>query len=85
MTGDQLASPPQARRRDQDRRRVVDIGQYTLTLHAAFNGASLSIARIESMKIAGPLLFAKSSRGETHVVRLDNIFAGTSSLERDGA
>lgn len=77
MTGDQLA----ALLKLADATKIDDgwsnVGQYTLTLHAAFNGASLSIARIESLKITGPLLFAKSSRGETHVVRLDDVFAGT--------
>jgi hypothetical protein len=59
------------------------LGQNTMTLHTAFNGASLSIARIQSLKVAGSLLLAKSARGETHVVILDNIFGGTIEPSRE--
>lgn len=59
------------------------LGQYTLTLHTAFNGAALALTRIEELKQAGPLLYAKSSRGETHVVRLDDVFAGTIEASRE--
>ena len=59
------------------------LGQNTLTLHTAFNGASLALSRIEEIKQQGPLLFAKGSRGETHVVRLDDVFAGTIEASRE--
>ncbi len=59
------------------------LGQYTLTLHTAFNGASLSLSRIEELKVAGPLIYAKGSRGETHLVRLEDIFAGTIEASRE--
>lgn len=61
----------------------TSLGQYTLTLHAAFNGAQLSIGKIEAVKVAGPLVHAKTARGETHVIRLDDIFAGTVEASRE--
>lgn len=59
------------------------LGQNTLTLHAAFNGAQLSIAKIESVKLAAPLVHAKTARGETHIVRIEDIFAGTVETLRE--
>ena len=53
----------------------LELGQHLLTLHTAYNGASLGLARIESVKLAGPLVFARSARGETHAI--DARFART--------
>lgn len=61
----------------------TSLGQYTLTLHAAFNGAQLSIAKIDALKVTGPLVHAKSARGETHVIRLEDVFAGTVEASRE--
>jgi hypothetical protein len=62
---------------------LVDHRANTLTLHTAFNGASLSLSWIEGVKLSG-LVDAKGSRGETHVVRLDDIFAGTIEAPSEG-
>ena len=61
----------------------LKLGQNTLTLHTAFNGAPLSLSRIEEVKQAGPLVYARGSRGETHVVCLDDVFAGTIEASRE--
>jgi hypothetical protein len=61
----------------------LNLDAYSLTLHTAFNGASLSLARVEGVKIAGPLVYARTSRGETHVVRLDDLFAGSIEASRE--
>jgi hypothetical protein len=83
MTGDQLG----ALLKLADATKVDDgwtgLGQYTLTLHTAFNGASLSVTRIDSVKTAGSLLLAKGARGEIHVMLLENIFGGTIEPSRE--
>jgi hypothetical protein len=61
----------------------LNLGAYTLTLHTAFNGAALSFARIEGLKLAGPLVYARTARGETHVARIDDIFAGSVEASRE--
>jgi hypothetical protein len=83
MTGDQLAALLKLADASKTDEGWVSLGQYTLTIHTAFNGASLSIAKIESLKVAAPLVYAKSVRGETHVVRLEDIFAGTIEASRE--
>jgi hypothetical protein len=59
------------------------LGESTLTLYAAFNGASLSFSKIESVKQAGPLIYARTTRGETHVVCTEDVFAGTVEASRE--
>jgi hypothetical protein len=83
MTGDQLGTLLKL----ADATKVDDgwssLGQHTLTLHTAFNGAALSLSRIDSIKMVGALVLAKSSRGEMHVVMLDNICGGTIEPSRE--
>jgi hypothetical protein len=87
MTSDHLASLLKALLEVADASKVeggwTSLGQFTLTLHAASNGAQLSIAKIDAVKFAGPLVYAKSVRGETHVIRLEDIFAGTVEASRE--
>jgi hypothetical protein len=83
MTGDQLAAVLKLADASKTEEGWTSLGQYTLTIHTAFNGASLSIAKIESVKVAPPLVYAKSTRGETHIVRLDDIFASTIDPSRE--
>ena len=87
MTSDQLASLLKALLEVAEAQKAeggwTSLGQYTLTLHAAFNGAQLSIAKIDAVKVVGALVYAKSARGETHVIRLEDIFAGTVEASRE--
>jgi hypothetical protein len=83
MTGDQLAALLKLADASKTDEGWANLGQYTLTIHTAFNGASLTLAKIESVKVAPPLVYAKSARGETHVVRIDDIFAGTIEPSRE--
>ena len=83
MTGDQLAALFKLAEATKGDDGWSNLGKHMLTLHTAFNGASLSIARIESVKLSGALLLAKSQRGETHVVILENIFGGTIEPSRE--
>ena len=83
MTGDQLVALLELAEATKADDGWSKLGQNTLTLHTAFNGASLSLARIESLKVAGTLLLAKSTRGETLVVVLGNICGGTIEPSRE--
>jgi hypothetical protein len=83
MTGDQLAALLKLAEASKAEDGWQNLGNYTLTLHTAFNGASLSFGKLESLKVAAPLLYAKGARGETHVVRLDDVFAGSIEASRE--
>jgi hypothetical protein len=83
MTGDQLGALLKLAESAKIDDGWSNLGQFTLTLHTAFNGASLSLTRIESVKTAGTLLLAKTARGEIHVVQLDNVFGGTIEPSRE--
>lgn len=54
----------------------------TVTLHVARAGALLNIARIERLRQQGDLLLAQNSRGETFVIVLADVFAGTVDAEK---
>jgi hypothetical protein len=77
MTSDQIAALLELAEPKKADGGWLELGQHHLTLHTAYNGASFSLARIEGVKLAGPLVFARSARGETHVVRLEDVFAGS--------
>jgi len=47
-----------------------------LTLHAAFNGASLNISRVAGLKRDGDLVHARTVKGEVFIVALADVFAG---------
>ena len=83
MTADQLTNLLKLADAGKTEDGWASLGKYTLTLHTAFNGAALSLAKIEAVKVAAPLVYAKSTRGETHVVRLEDIFAGTVEASRE--
>jgi hypothetical protein len=83
MTTDQLAKLLELAEARKGEEGWSSLGQYTLTLHTAYNGASISFSRIEEVKVSSPLLFCKSTRGETHIVRVEDIFAGTIEASRE--
>ena len=47
-----------------------------ITLHAAFNGASLSVAKIEALRVEGGLVQARTVKGDVYVLALSDLFAG---------
>lgn len=53
------------------------LGQRSLVLHVAYNGSALSFSRIESLRSDDGMIFAKTARGEVHVLLLADVFAGT--------
>ncbi len=47
-----------------------------LTLHVAHDGAAMTVARIEAIRVApGGLLVATNDKGERYFVALDDVFA----------
>jgi len=46
------------------------------TLYVAFNGAAMSVGRVEALRIDGKLVHARTSRGELYVVSLNDVYAG---------
>jgi hypothetical protein len=57
----------------------------SITLHLAHDGASLAISRINSVRVSGTLVHAKSTQGETYVVSLDDLYVGSVEGPRDVA
>jgi hypothetical protein len=47
-----------------------------LTLHAAHNGVGLTIGRGVAVRSEGSLIFLRTSKGETFVLDLSDVFAG---------
>jgi hypothetical protein len=48
----------------------------SLTLYAAYGGASLSVSRVEAVWRDGPLLHARTIKGEVYVLSLSDVYAG---------
>ncbi len=55
----------------------------TITLYVSRDGASLTVARLTSIKPEGDLVFAKNVRGETFVLALADLFAGSVEGQKD--
>lgn len=49
-------------------------GERTITFHAASGGVGLNITQVRRVKTDDQLLFAESSRGETFVLALEDVF-----------
>jgi hypothetical protein len=47
-----------------------------ITLYAAANGANLTVARVEALRLDGGIVHARNTRGETYVLALVDVFAG---------
>jgi hypothetical protein len=47
-----------------------------LTLHVAFNGASLTVSRVEAVRSEAGLVKARTGKGDVYVLALADIFAG---------
>jgi hypothetical protein len=48
-----------------------------LTFYTAFNGASLTVSRVDAVRSEGGLVRARTAKGETFVLALADIFAGS--------
>ena len=47
-----------------------------LTLHAAFNGVGRAVNRVVAVRVEGPLLHARTAKGDLYIVALSDVFAG---------
>jgi hypothetical protein len=74
ILGEANASAP-AKGKDADEERTLGDGR-KLTLHLAHDGAAMSVARIEAVRIApGGVLVARNDKGERFFVALDDVYA----------
>ncbi len=46
-----------------------------MTLYVAHNGVQLTVAKVEALKNSGSIVRARSSKGETFLLSLEDIFA----------
>ena len=47
----------------------------TLTLYAAHDGVSLTVSRVEALKLEGELVYARTARRETYMLGRGDLFA----------
>lgn len=50
----------------------------SLTLYAAFEGASLTVSRVEAVRLDQKLVHARTKKGEVFVLALADLYAGCS-------
>jgi hypothetical protein len=46
-----------------------------MTLYAGNAGVPLTVAKVEALKVSQRIAWARSSKGETYVINLDDLFA----------
>lgn len=56
-----------------------------MTLYASFAGSSLTVARIEALRVDGQHVKARTVRGEVYVLALADLFAGQIEPQLQGA
>lgn len=56
-----------------------------MTLHAAHNGVGLTITKVEAVRVAQRVAWARSSKGDTFVVSLDDLFAAAIDRANESA
>lgn len=56
-----------------------------MTLYAGHDGVQLTVAKVEAVKASGRVLWARSNKGETYVVSLDDLFAAALDRGNDTA
>jgi hypothetical protein len=49
----------------------------TITLHTARQGVGLNISKVRKLRTEGALLYAQNAHGDTFVVALESVFAGS--------
>ncbi len=56
-----------------------------LTLYVSSSSASLTVNRIEAVRLDGNLIKARTARGETYILALEDVFAAGIDPEPQGA
>lgn len=85
MTEDHLTAiikAAQAKKNDQGWW-VTQEGRH-VTLYVSSSGTSLTVSRVEELRLDGALVKAKSVRGEEYVLALEDIFAGAVEPQAQG-
>lgn len=47
----------------------------TLTIYAAFNGASLSVSRVDAVRLDGDIVYARTAKRELYALARADLFA----------
>jgi hypothetical protein len=56
-----------------------------VTLYVASEGSSLTVSKVEAVKLEGTLVKARTVRGETYVLAMEDVFAGQVEPQPQGA
>ena len=56
-----------------------------MTLYAAHGGVPLTLTKVEAVKTAGSIVWARSSKGETYVVNQADLFAAALDKSTEGS
>jgi len=56
-----------------------------MTLYASHNGVPLTVSKVEAVKTSQRVVWARSSKGETYVLSLDDMFAAALDRGTEGA
>lgn len=85
MTEDMLRAVIDAAQAKQDKAGWLAMPEgRVLTLYAAHDGVALTVNKIERLRIAGPLLHAQNSKGETFLVAAADVFAAATDAPDAG-
>ena len=55
-----------------------------VTLYVASGGSSLTVSRIEALRVDGALVLARTVRGEEYLLALEDVFAGAVEPQAQG-
>ena len=56
-----------------------------MTLYVGSSGSSLTVSRVEAVRLAGTLLEARTVKGEVYVLAMEDVFAGQVEPQAQGA
>jgi hypothetical protein len=55
---------------------VTQEGRHVTLYVSSGGGSSLTVSRVESLRLDGPLVKARSVKGEEYIIALEDLFAG---------
>jgi hypothetical protein len=55
-----------------------------MTLYVSSEGSSLTVSRVEAVRLDGPFVKARTVRGEVYIVALSDVFAGAVEPRAEG-
>jgi hypothetical protein len=77
MTEDHLTALLSAAEAKKDDKGWVGAADGRLfTFYVAFNGAALTVGRVEAIRVDGQLLHVRTNRGELYLLSLTDVYAG---------